>query len=81
MIMIKLGYGEDNDGWYVSNGDVQIAHGLSRDMAALLVAAPEMLEALKEARGWVDLASDMGRDNSQALAMINAVIAKAEGRS
>lgn len=45
--------------------------------ARLIAAAPDLLEALKEARGWIDLAEDLGRDNSKALALVDAALAKA----
>lgn len=56
-------YGEDNDGWYVSVGDTQIAYGLSEENACHIVACvdacagivnpdikiPKLQEALIEA--------------------------------
>lgn len=42
-----------------------------RERAALIVSAPELLDALKKAAGWVV--------NDDCLAMIDQVIAKAEG--
>lgn len=33
-----IGYGEDNDGWYLSQGNEQIAHGLTEEHARRIVA-------------------------------------------
>ncbi|WP_156410376.1 hypothetical protein [Bosea sp. Root381] len=45
--------------------------------ARLIAAAPDLYEALKEARGWVVLAEDLCRDNSKALALIDSALSKA----
>lgn len=42
-------------------------------------AADDMLEALEEARGWVELCEDLCKDVTEPLAMIDAVLAKAKG--
>ncbi len=48
-----------------------------RANARLIAAAPEMLEALKLAKGWLELWESAERE----LGIINGVITKAEGRS
>lgn len=49
--------------------------------ARLIAAAPQLYEALKEARGWVVLAEDLCRDNSKALALIDAALFSATGEA
>jgi hypothetical protein len=47
--------------------------------AALIAAAPDMLEALKEARFWVARVAESGNASAlKSLAQIDAAIAKAE---
>ncbi|MCK5641740.1 MAG: hypothetical protein KAJ19_13140 [Gammaproteobacteria bacterium] len=55
------------------------AHERGKADARLFEASPEMLTALKEARGWVALCEDLCKDVDEPLAMIDAAIAKAEG--
>ena len=49
--------------------------------ARLIAAAPQLYDALKEARGWVVLAEDLCRDNSKALALIDAALSAAAGEA
>ena len=41
-----IGYGEDNDGWYLSRGDEQIAHGLTEEHARRIVACVNACEGV-----------------------------------
>lgn len=67
--------------WRVIDGDGEVVAVSVRGekFISLIAAAPELLEALKEARSWVVLAEDLCRDNSKALALIDAALSKAEG--
>lgn len=51
---------------------------------ALIAAAPDLLDALKNLKGWFDYAKEYGADaypiNESYLAQATAAIAKAEGR-
>lgn len=56
------------------------AHELANRCQVLLCQNEELLEALEEARGWVDLCEDLGKDVSDILTKIDAVIARAKGK-
>lgn len=60
-----------------SRGASQITVPEAEANARLIAAAPDMLEALKLAKGWLELWASAERE----LAIINETISKAEGRA
>lgn len=50
------------------------ASGAAISIAAKDAELVKLREALKEARGWIVLAEDMGRDTTKALAIVDAAL-------
>lgn len=82
----------ENDGWLIAtvelgrviNDDgelVEIGHGVARANARLIAAAPELLEALEEARLTLEVVQGRGSSVKLTLDIIDKAIAKATGES
>lgn len=75
-------YGEDNDGWYVSVGDTQIAYGLSEENACRIVICVNACAGISEESladdCWNKMRDDRGRQaalNAELVETMRHIIA------
>ena len=72
-------YGEDNDGWYVSTGDTQLAHGMTEADARRIVACVNACKGIDtdslEADGYGDDWAEIGRQRIEILEQHDELLA------